>query len=167
MAVCDDQLASLPDVPARCLEPPRSTKEHNKIGSAWLENGSCLEAGPSRKTEADKPLMGAAKWTAPPTPRESKSCSPGWALDGSLVAAPSLSGVMIGWWRWRRPTLSASMTRLSAPSRELLWPQNSGPAHHGLAFRMMVTAPAKGARVAFSSTLRIASVLLARAPATP
>ena len=113
-----DQPDSLPDVPAKRLELPNHTKEHNKISSAWLGTGTgpCLNTGPSRETQ-EHLLMSAMQWTALPTPWTNQSCYPGWALDGSLVAAPSLSGVMIDWWRWRRPTLSENMMRLSAPLR--------------------------------------------------
>ena len=106
------------------LGTPRNARNTTRSDLLGWESRPALKPAPAGSPQPTGLLIRVTTWTAHLTPLRSSSCCPGWALDGSLVAAPSLSRVTIGWWRWRRQTLSAGMTRLSAPLRELLWPRN-------------------------------------------
>ena len=106
------------------LGTPRNARTTTRSDLLGWESRPALKPAPAGSPQPTGLLIRVTTWTAHLTPLRSSSCCPGWALDGSLVASPSLSRVTIGWWRWRRQTLSAGMTRLSAPLRVLLWPRN-------------------------------------------
>ena len=65
------------------LRAPRNTTKSDLLG--W-ESRPALQPAPVGSPKPTILLISAATWTALPTP-------PKWALDGSLVAAPSLSRV--------------------------------------------------------------------------